>query len=58
MVDQKSLDDCRREIRLLEKLDHINIIKYYTSFVEDNQMYIVLELADAGDLSRLIRVCF
>ncbi|VDD93512.1 unnamed protein product [Enterobius vermicularis] len=55
MVDQKSLDDCRREIRLLEKLDHINIIKYYTSFVEDNQMYIVLELADAGDLSRLIR---
>uniref|UniRef100_A0A0N5AT41 NEK6-subfamily protein kinase n=1 Tax=Syphacia muris TaxID=451379 RepID=A0A0N5AT41_9BILA len=55
MVDQKTLDDCQKEIRLLEKLDHVNIIKYYTSFVEDNQMYIVLELADAGDLSRLIR---
>lgn len=56
MTDQKAIEDCQKEIHLHEKLDHVNIIKCYTSFIEDGQMYIVLELADGGDLNRLIRV--
>ncbi|VDD92583.1 unnamed protein product [Enterobius vermicularis] len=55
MTDQKAIEDCQKEIHLHEKLDHVNIIKCYTSFIEDGQMYIVLELADGGDLNRLIR---
>ena len=55
-MSQEDLDACLREVKMLDEVcDHINIISYLDSFLEDESLYIVLEWAHAGDLKRQIR---
>lgn len=44
-----------KEVKLLEKLHHEFIISYIESFIEENEMFIVVEWAEKGDLKQLIR---
>lgn len=45
----------KAEIQCLAACDHFAIIKYYEDFVEENNMLIVMEFADAGDLNMQIK---
>lgn len=54
MYDTQSRVDCLKEIELLCHLDHPNIIRHIESFYDNNELYIVLEYADAGDMSRML----
>jgi serine/threonine protein kinase len=55
MNDQKQREKCMKEVKLLEKLQHDFVIKYIESFIEQNEMFIVVEWAEKGDLKYLIR---
>ena len=36
------------EVKVISKLNHRNIIKYFDSFVSKNKMFIIMEYADCG----------
>lgn len=46
----KLINDLRKEIQLLQTLDHPNIIKMYEAWETVDHIYIILELASGGDL--------
>jgi len=43
-----------REVQILRKLRHPHIIKFFTAFLENENLYILMEYAEKGDLTRLI----
>lgn len=46
----------RREVDILKRLDHPNIIRLYEAFEDDATIYIVLEVCDGGDLLERVTV--
>jgi len=52
--NQSNIEVVINEIRIWKELDHPNIIKYYTSFVEKESVYIVMELVEGMNLAEYI----
>ena len=52
---QKEIELCKREVEVLQRLNHVNINKYYKSFNKNNCLYIIMEFMDNGDLSGFIK---
>jgi serine/threonine protein kinase len=55
LIDNKTRDKCLKEVKLLQSLDHPNIIRYLDSFITENDLVIIVEWAAAGDLKRQLR---
>ena len=56
MLDAKARDRCLKEVQLLKSLaPHQSIIQYIDSFIDNNELFIVFEWAEHGDLRRLLR---
>ena len=49
-------EETEREAKMLSELNNEHIIKYYGSFVESGNFYIVMEYAGEGSLADLITV--
>ena len=54
-LKEKQQRECYREVSILKKVSHQNIIKYYSSFLDNGVLYIIMEYAEGGDLYSLIK---
>ncbi|RLN57703.1 hypothetical protein BBJ29_000432 [Phytophthora kernoviae] len=55
MMNLKAREKTFKEVRLVQSVRHPNIIQYLDAFVQNNELYIAFEWAEAGDLKRQIR---
>lgn len=55
MMDPQARQDCLKEVKILQNLEHPNIVKCFNSFIQENELIIVMEWAEAGDLAQLIK---
>ena len=49
-MDPMRRKSVRREIKLMQKMDHDNIIKIYDTFETNNHVHIVMEYVGGGSL--------
>ena len=56
-MTSKAKQDAKKEVSVLAKFDHINIVKYITSFIDQktNILGIVMEYCDGGDIYQKIQ---
>ncbi|XP_064360961.1 serine/threonine-protein kinase Nek5 isoform X2 [Dromaius novaehollandiae] len=52
----KEKEASQKEVILLAKMNHANIVTFYTSLQEKNKLYIVMEYCDGGDLMKRINM--
>jgi len=45
-----SIQDIKDEVKILVKLDHPNIVKYYETYDDNKYMYLVMEYCSGGEL--------
>lgn len=51
MTTAISIEDVRREVKILKALSgHQNLVKFYDAFEDANNVYIVMELCEGGEL--------
>ncbi|POM66012.1 NEK protein kinase [Phytophthora palmivora] len=55
LLSAKEKDQSFREVELLAKLKHPNVVEYMENFVVDNVLHIVMAYCDGGDLSVKIK---
>ena len=47
---KKNIDKIREEVKILTKLDHPNIVKYYETYDDEKYLYLVMEYCSGGEL--------
>ncbi|XP_015284536.1 PREDICTED: serine/threonine-protein kinase Nek5-like [Gekko japonicus] len=52
---RKEKESSQKEVALLAKMKHPNIVAFYSSLQEKNKLYIIMEYCDGGDLMQKIQ---
>jgi len=54
-LNKKERDEAINEVTLLARINSVYIVHYYDSFIEEDNLHIVMEYCNKGDLQGLIR---
>ncbi|CAJ1991558.1 serine/threonine-protein kinase Nek1 [Leishmania donovani] len=54
-MSKKERDEARHECTVLQQLQHPNIVRYVEQFENNNNLYIVMEYCDGGDLAEKVK---
>mmetsp|Transcript_10691 Transcript_10691/g.39973 ORF Transcript_10691/g.39973 Transcript_10691/m.39973 type:complete len:769 (-) Transcript_10691:412-2718(-) len=54
-MTHKQLKETLSEVYLMKEIHHEHIVQFYTSFVENQNLYILMEYAESGDLHQYYR---
>ena len=54
-MDSSERAQAKLEVMLLSSLDHPSIVKYNDSFIQDGNLYIIMQYCEGGDLSAHIK---
>jgi len=55
LTDTNRQRSVRREIKLLQKMNHKNIVKIYEAFETENHVYLVMEYVGGGSLHSYLK---
>ncbi len=55
-MSNNEIDEVKQEATILSSLTSDNIVKYYESFIEGMNLYIIMEFCDGGDLSKFLEI--
>ncbi len=55
-MNKKEIDDVRNEAKILSSLTFDYIVKYYSSFLENNTLNIIMEYCESGDLAKYLSI--
>ena len=47
---ENHLEAIQEEVRILTRLDHPNIVKYYETYIDEKYIYLVMEYIGGGEL--------
>ena len=54
-MNSEELNKNENEVKIIKKLKHENIVKYYDSFKDNNYLFIIMEYCQNSDLSKFIK---
>eukprot|EP00891_Asterochloris_glomerata_P003027 jgi/Astpho2/3027/e_gw1.00051.273.1_t len=54
-MSEKAREEAKNEVKVLNSLNHPNIVKYYECYQERNMMHIIMELCEEGDLDTALK---
>ena len=55
-IKENKYRDIENKINMIKLLDHQNIMKYFSSFVENNNYHLLMEYAENGNLKSYIKI--
>jgi len=55
-MDKKEIEEVKNEAKILSSISSEFIVKYYSSFLENNTLNIIMEYCEQGDLGKLLNI--